>query len=113
MCMHQWLGVTRWLDSVVALLLITPCLFAQNPVVRWTFDEPAGGTVPAQDTGTAPATNGSFGATAIRTTDTPGGGPGFAADLSAAGTSSTIDGGNPLKVDTLTQFTFSTWAKVT
>jgi hypothetical protein len=55
-----------------------------------------------------------LGSTATRTTDTPGGGGGFALDLSAprAGTS-IVDGGNPVEVDTLDQFTFTTWLKVT
>jgi hypothetical protein len=101
------------LPICAALFFMTPCLFAQNLLVQWKFDETAGGATAAVDTGAPPATTGSFGATATRTTDTPGGGPGFAADLSAPGTSSTIDGGNPLEVDTLAQFTFSTWAKVT
>jgi len=92
---------------------ITPSLCAQNLVVQWTFDEAAGGSVNAADTGAAPATNGAFGASATRTADTPGGGPGFAVDLSGPGIDSIIDGGNPLEVDTLAAFTFSTWAKVT
>jgi hypothetical protein len=85
--------------------------------VWWTFDEPAGGTTNALDTGAPPATTGMLGSTATRTTDTPGGGPGFALDLSdpaAAGTATSIvDGGNPVEVDTLEQFTFTTWLKVT
>lgn len=85
----------------IAAVWIAPDSFAQNLVVQWTFDEAAGGTTPAADTGAAPASNGTFGATATRTADTPGGGPGFAVDLSAPGTMSIIDGGNPLEVDTL------------
>jgi hypothetical protein len=78
------------------------------------FDEPAGGTTDALDTGAPPATSGMFGSTATRTTDTPGGAPGFALDLSAPGAgTSIVDGGNPVEVDTLEQFTFSTWVKVT
>jgi hypothetical protein len=71
----------------------------------------------ALDTGSGAATTGMLGPTATRTADTPGGGPGFALDLSdasAAGTATSIvDGGNPTEVDTLTQFTLSTWVKVT
>jgi len=90
---------------------------AQDPLVHWTFDESAGGMTDALDTGQAPATTGVLGSTATRTTDTPGGKPGFALDLadaSAAGlNTSIVDGGNPLEVDTLAQLTFSTWVKVT
>jgi hypothetical protein len=68
----------------------------------------------ALDSGAAPATTGTLGSTATRTTDTPGGAPGFALDLSAPGAeTSIVDGGNPVEVDTLTQFTFTTWMKVT
>ena len=86
---------------------------AQTPVVQWTFDEAAGGTVDAVDTGAPPATTGVLGSTATRTTDTPGGGPGFSVDLTAPGPTSIVDGGNPIEVDTLAQFTLSTWVKVT
>lgn len=103
----------------VALLLVVN-LSAQDLVVQWGFDEAAGGTVDAVDGGVGSATNGVLGTLAARTTDTPGGGPGFALDLSAAGdtTSSTndgplVNGGNSLEVDTLAQFTLSTWVKVT
>jgi hypothetical protein len=82
-------------------------------LVQWTFDEGAG-TVDALDTGADPDTTGVLGSTATRTTDTPGGGAGFSLDISAAGAgTSIVDGGNPLEVDGLDQFTFSTWVKVT
>jgi hypothetical protein len=98
----------------VAVTLAGQKLWAQDPLIRWTFDEPAGGMTDALDTGDAPATTGMLGSTATRTTDTPGGGPGFALDLSAAGAgTSIVDGGNPTEVDTLTQLTFTTWLKVT
>ena len=113
MSLRRFLSVALGLVGCMALMFDESELSAQNLLVQWTFDEPTGGTVNAIDTGAAPATNGVFGATATRTTDTPGGGPGFSVDLSAAGTSSIIDGGNPLEVDTLAQFTFSTWVKVT
>jgi hypothetical protein len=98
----------------LAIVLVGRDLSAQDPLIRWTFDEPAGGTTNALDTGAAPANPGMLGSTATRTTDTPGGGPGFALDLSAPGAgTSFVDGGNPVEVDTLTQFTFSSWIKVT
>lgn len=101
------------LVSITALLIAPTKLYAQDPVVHWTFDEVGGGNTAAIDIGAAPATNGTFGATATRTTDTPGGQPGFALDVSPAGTTSIVDGGNPIEVDTLAQFTFSSWVKVT
>jgi hypothetical protein len=98
----------------IALNLMGRGLCAQDPLVRWTFDEPAGGTTNALDTGAPPATTGMLGSTATRTADTPGGAPGFALDLSAPGAgTSIVDGGNPIEVDTLTQLTFTTWVKVT
>jgi hypothetical protein len=107
----------RILVCCIVVAFAGRCLFAQDPLVRWTFDEPAGGMTDALDTGSGAATTGMLGPTATRTTDTPGGGPGFALDLSdpaAAGTNtSLVDGGNPVEVDTLTQLTFSTWVKVT
>ncbi|HJQ82113.1 MAG TPA: hypothetical protein VJ828_19265 [Lacipirellulaceae bacterium] len=109
----QSLFVVRLGMLWIAASWAAPNLCAQNLVVHWTFDEAAGGTVPAVDTGAAPSSDGAFGATATRTSDTPGGGPGFAADLSAPGAASIVDGGNPIEVDTLAAFTFSTWAKVT
>ena len=97
----------------VAIVLAARSLWAQTLLVQWKFDEPAGGMTNALDTGALPATTGMLGSTATRTTDTPGGGPGFALDLSAPGLTSIVDGGNPTEVDTLNQFTLSTWIKVT
>jgi hypothetical protein len=85
----------------------------QNLVTRWTFDEVSGGNVTALDDAAPPATDGTLGTTATRTTDTPGGGAGFALDLSASGLESIVDGGDSAEVDGLTQFTLSTWVKVT
>jgi hypothetical protein len=112
----------KWVTASVfiycmSITLAGRCLFAQDPLVRWTFDEPAGGMTNALDTGSGAATTGMLGPTATRTTDTPGGGPGFALDLSdpsaAGANTSIVDGGNPIEVDTLAQFTMSTWVKVT
>jgi hypothetical protein len=105
-------GVAR-LVGILALVMAAGDLCAQIPVVHWNFNEAGGGTTNALDTGAAPATNGVLGTTATRTSDTPGGGPGFALDISAPGASSIVDGGNPIEVDTLAQFTFSSWVKVT
>ena len=86
---------------------------AQDLLLRWTFDEPAGGTVDAVDRGTvAPAANGVFGSTTTRTTDTPGGDSAFAADLSAAGADSDVRANDPDKIDSLTAFTLTTWVKI-
>jgi hypothetical protein len=109
-------GTTR-IVCCVAIILAAQSLWAQDPLVQWKFDEPGGGTTNALDTGAPPATIGMLGSTATRTTDTPGGGPGFALDLSnPAGNgmaTSIVDGGNPIEVDTLTQFTLTSWIKVT
>lgn len=83
---------------------------AQDLVLRWAFDEDSGDAI---DTGEAPAANGSLGTGAVRSTDTPGGGVGFAIDLSAPGTDSIVDGGFPSKVDSLAQATMTTWLKMT
>lgn len=114
MSVRQIPGAIFILASGIAFAMVGMEAFAQNLIVQWKFDEPAGGMTDALDTGAAPATTGVLGSTATRTTDTPGGGSGFALDISAAGSgTSIVDGGNPLEVDTLTQFTFSTWLKVT
>src|SRR5699024_3378460 len=84
---------------------------AQDPVLRWSFDEASGDAI---DTGTVtPAANGVLGSGAVRSTDTPGSGPGFSIDLTMAGAGSTVNGGDPMKVNTLEQFTLTTWLKMT
>jgi hypothetical protein len=84
---------------------------AQELVLQWAFDEESGDAV---DTGSvAPPADGVLGSGATRSTDTPGGGPGFAIDLSTPGTASTVNGGDPMKVNTLEQFTLTTWMQMT
>ncbi len=82
----------------------------QDLVLQWAFDEESGD---ALDTGAAPAADGTLGTAAVRSSDTPGGGPGFAIDLSAPGADSIVDGGFPDKVDSLAQVTMTTWLKMT
>jgi PEP-CTERM motif len=78
-------------------------------VARYTFDEASGD---ALDTGTvAPPANGVFEALATRSADTPSG-TGSSLDLSADGLTSFVNMGDPAKVDTLSQFTMSTWLKL-
>jgi hypothetical protein len=113
MCPHQKNVVVHGLICFAVSLVFATSAAAQTPLVQWTFDETAGGTVNAADTGAAPATDGIFGASATRTSDTPGGQAGFSVDLSATGASSIVDGGDSAEVDGLSQFTLSTWAKVT
>jgi len=110
---YRKIKVTGGFVGCLALLLAVENSSAQDLVLQWTFDESAGGMVDAVDTGASPPANGALGSSATRTSETPGNGPGFALDVSALGSQSTVDGGNPIKVDTLAQFTFSTWVKVT
>lgn len=117
MIVRQWCALFQWFFASAVVLGTCTLAMAQDPLVQWTFDESAGGTTDALDSGQAPATTGVLGSTATRTTDTPGGKPGFALDLSDANAAgldtSIVDGGNPLEVDTLAQLTFSMWVKVT
>ena len=79
---------------------------AQEPVLRWNFDEENGD---ALDSGSGPSANGVLLPGATRTTNTPGGFSKHALDLSTPGTDSWLDGGDAAKVDTLTEFTMTTW----
>ncbi|MDG2380627.1 MAG: PEP-CTERM sorting domain-containing protein [Pirellulaceae bacterium] len=90
---------------LLAITNLTP-LQAQGPVLRWDFDEENG---PALDSGTGISADGVLQSTAARTTNTPGSFSAFALDLSAEGFESWVNGGEPEKVDTLTQFTLTTW----
>ena len=90
---------------LLAITNLTP-LQAQGPVLRWDFDEENG---PALDSGTVISADGVLQSTAARTTNTPGSFSAFALDLSAEGFESWVNGGEPEKVDTLTQFTLTTW----
>jgi len=78
----------------------------EGPVLHWTFDEDAGD---ALDTGSGVPANGDLLPDAERTDNTPGGFSKHALDLSAPGLESWVDGGDAAKVDTLAQFTMSTW----
>ena len=105
--------VARLLTLCVPLGLVmsTGQVVGQNLVLQWEFDEASGN---ALDTGAVgPAADGTLGTGAVRSADTPGGGPGFAIDLSAAGTDSVVDGGTPAKVDSLAQATLTSWLKMT
>jgi hypothetical protein len=82
-------------------------LFAQTPVLHWAFDELDGNI--AQDSGSGEPASGILQATASRTNETPGFMSPGALDLSAPGLDSWVNGGDVAKVDTLTQFTMSTW----
>ncbi|TWT77454.1 hypothetical protein Pla123a_21150 [Posidoniimonas polymericola] len=95
---------------VLSLGLTQPTL-GQSLVLQWAFDEESGD---ALDTGAvSPTANGTLGSGAVRSTDTPGGGPGGSIDLSATGSDSNVLGGDPLKVNSLEKFTLSTWIKMT
>jgi len=82
---------------------------SQELLIQYTFDEGSG---PALDAGNGVAANGTFGSTATRTDDTPGGASPFALDLRATGTESFVNGGDAAKVDTLESFTLTTWLKL-
>ncbi|MCP4194607.1 MAG: LamG domain-containing protein [Planctomycetaceae bacterium] len=101
---------TRVFPWVVVGLLLAIANFAplqaQGPVLRWDFDQENG---PALDSGTGISADGVLQSTATRTTNTPGGFSAFALDLSAEGLESWVNGGEPEKVDSLTQFTLTTW----
>lgn len=77
-------------------------------VARYTFDEASGN---ALDTGAAPAADGVLQPTATRSSDTPSG-SGSSLDMRVAGLDSYVSMGDPAKVDTLSQFTLSTWLKL-
>ncbi len=77
-------------------------------VAQYSFDEASGN---ALDTGVAPAADGVLEALAARSADTPSG-SGSSLDLSADGITSFVNMGDPAKVDTLGQFTMSTWLKL-
>ena len=91
---------------VLLAICFHPAAIGQQPVLHYTFDEENGD---ALDSGTAPPANGVLATNATRTSDTPGGFSRAAADLSAQGLESVIDAGDVAKVDTLTQFTMTTW----
>ncbi len=77
-------------------------------VARYTYDEASGN---ALDTGAAPAADGVLQANATRSADTPSG-TGFSLDMTADGLESYVSMGDPAKVDTLSQFTMTTWLKL-
>ncbi|MEQ9453340.1 MAG: LamG-like jellyroll fold domain-containing protein [Phycisphaeraceae bacterium] len=78
-------------------------------LLEWTFDETGG---PAINSGTLGAAgDGTLGATTTRTANTPSG-SGFAADLSAPGSTSTVSAGDLDVIDGLTTFTLSTWINI-
>lgn len=102
---------TEALAATLTLVLVTGIQPQADAalIARYTFDEPSGN---ALDTGVAPPADGIFAANATRTTDTPYGFSAGALDLSAPGLASFVNMGDPAKVDTLSQFTFTTWIKL-
>ena len=89
---------------IVGLLAVPSSSVAQIPIVHYAFD---GGD--AIDTGSGEPANGDLQATADFTDNTPGGLAGMSLDLSAEGLDSWVNGGDAAKVDTLEQFTMTTW----
>jgi PEP-CTERM motif len=99
--------------TLVAAVAVAGMVGFQAPaqavlVAQYSFDEASGN---ALDTGAAPAADGVFQALAARSADTPSG-SGSSLDLSADGITSFVNMGDPAKVDTLGQFTMSTWLKL-
>ncbi|MCA9149413.1 MAG: hypothetical protein KDA92_08950 [Planctomycetales bacterium] len=86
--------------------MVTDYAVGQTPILQWTFDEESGN---ALDSGTGASAEGVLQSTAGRTTSTPGGASAFALDMTEPGLDSWVNGGDAEKVDTLTQFTFTTW----
>lgn len=78
----------------------------QELLVRYTFDEESG---PAIDQGGGASSNGTLGATATRSSNTPGMISPFALDLREEGTDSFVTAGDAAEVDTLESFTLTTW----
>ena len=99
---------SRFLMSLVFCLafLIGGEAYGQGPVLHWTFDEGSGD---ALDTGSGEPANGVLLPDAERTDNTPGGYSKHALDLTAPGLESWVNGGDADKVDTLAQFTMTTW----
>src|SRR6185312_5655063 len=75
--------------------------------LNYNFDESAGGSTPALDTGLAPAANGIFTNQATRTASTPSGN-GFALDLSDA-SNDWVSTPAPAKINGLTDLTLTAW----
>lgn len=96
----------RILVCSICFLVLSTQVFSQTPVLHYTFDEPDGDAI---DQGSGEPANGELLADATRTNNTPGGFSPFALDLSAEGLESWVNGGDAAKVDTLTQFTMTTW----
>ena len=96
----------RILAGSIIFLVLSSQVFSQTPVLHYTFDEVDGD---ALDQGSGDPANGELLADAARTNNTPGGFSPFALDLSAEGLESWVNGGDAAKVDSLTQFTMTTW----
>ena len=92
--------------SGILTVVISIPVAAQELVVQYTFDEESG---PAVDSGTGASANGTLGSTATRAENTPAGASPFSLDIREAGLESTVNAGDPAKVDTLESFTLTTW----
>jgi hypothetical protein len=92
--------------ALLVVAIFASIASAQIPLVHYKFDEESGD---ALDTGSGDPANGVLQPSATRTTNTPGGASAFALDLSAPGLESWVNAGDVSKVDTLEQFTMTTW----
>jgi hypothetical protein len=81
---------------------------AQQPALRYTFDEASGN---ALDSGAAPLTDATFEGGATRSTDTPSG-SGMSLDLSTDAPYAHLLGLDAADLDGLAAFTLTTWLKV-
>jgi hypothetical protein len=93
--------------AVFAALIRSPA-DAQQPVLRYTFDEASGN---ALDTGAAPDTNATFEGGATRSTDTPSG-SGMSLDLRTDADYAHLLGPDAAELDGLAALTLTTWLKV-
>ena len=90
---------------ILAAILLYACPAQASLLVRYTFEEASG---PALDTGSAPASDGTFSGSAVRTGNTPNG-TGSALNVNFAGTTTYLSCGNPDKLNNLTNFTLTAW----
>lgn len=94
----------------LALALALPTFAAlPEPVVRYSFDDIANGTI-AEDTGAAPTTNGTFNGSATRTAlgQTPSG-SGYALNLNFPGETNYLVTGSAEKLNGFSNLTMTAW----
>ncbi len=94
--------------SILALILCFAWSAPASLLVRYTFDEASG---PALDTGSAPAADGTFSGSAVRTDNTPNG-TGSALNVNFSGATTFLSCGNPDKLNGLTNFTLTAWVNL-